>query len=171
MVSSQTAREDFNHRISINSAVPLSFSTRRTFIFGSISQKLIKLCIMQIADDAKCALFEIMKVFRLIFIVYLLVLSVQPCRDLGDSRFSYSKAENGQTMLNGDAPQQETPECSPFCICSCRQVSVTDNFSALSLPKEIAVLTATASLVTSRNDYSRQYPDSIWQPPKFNFTT
>jgi hypothetical protein len=111
-----------------------------------------------------------MKVFCFIFSVYLLVLSVQPCQDLGNGEFSYPETGNEQTLLHdGNAPQQEAHECSPFCICSCRQVSVTYNFSVLSLPKEVAVFAKAGAQVTIQNHYSRQYPDLIWQPPKFNF--
>jgi len=113
-----------------------------------------------------------MRVFCFIFSFYLLLLSVQPCLDFAVRKFSRSQTGNEQTLLHNDGEdtQTETHECSPFCICSCRQVSVKYNFSIFSLPKDIAVLAKSTSPISYQNDYSHQHFDSIWQPPKFNFT-
>ncbi len=112
-----------------------------------------------------------MKVFCFIFSFYLLLLSVQPCQDFAASEFFRPQPGNEQTFLHKDEnTQTETHECSPFCICSCRQVSLKYNFSIFSLLKEIAVFAKSTSQISYQNDYSHQHFDSIWQPPKFNFT-
>ncbi|MCA1623370.1 MAG: hypothetical protein LC768_06840 [Acidobacteria bacterium] len=113
-----------------------------------------------------------MKVFCFIFSVYLLVLSVQPCQDFAASEFSRPQIKNEQTRLysNGENTESESHECSPFCICSCRQVSVTDTISVLSSNKKLAVFTKSAAQISYQNDYSHQPLNFIWQPPKFNFT-
>ncbi|MGI8849068.1 MAG: DUF6660 family protein [Pyrinomonadaceae bacterium] len=113
-----------------------------------------------------------MKVFCFIFSFYLLLLSVQPCQDFAASEFSRPQTGSEQTLLHpsGEDTQTETHECSPFCICSCRQVSVKYDFSIFSLPKEITVFAKLTAQISYQDDYSHQHFDSIWQPPKFNFT-
>jgi len=49
-------------------------------------------------------------------------------------------------------------------------MSVSYNFTALSMPKETAVLINQIPKVETQDNYSNQSLDSIWQPPKFNFT-
>jgi hypothetical protein len=113
-----------------------------------------------------------MRIFSFIFSVYLLLLSVQPCQDFAASEFSYSQSGNEQTRVNDDEDeQQETHECSPFCICSCRQMSVAYNLSTPAQEKETVIFTQRCSKITSQKlIYSNHYLDSIWQPPKYNFT-
>ena len=84
-----------------------------------------------------------MRVFCFIFSFYLLLLSVQPCQDFAASGFSYPQIENEQAQLHneGKDSESESHECSPFCICSCRQVSIIDNFSVLASSEQIAVFT------------------------------
>jgi hypothetical protein len=112
-----------------------------------------------------------MKLFCFIFSFYLLLLSVQPCQDFAAGEFSRPPTGNEQMLLyNDEDTQTETHECSPFCICSCRQVSFKNNFSVFSLSKEIAVFAKLTSQIYYQNNYSHQHLDSIWQPPKFNVT-
>jgi len=112
-----------------------------------------------------------MRVFCLIFSFYLLLLSVQPCRDLAVAGFPQAKIENEQSNLQNheDTEDCETHECSPFCICSCRQVSVTYTFSALAIKQETTTFTKESPKVFFQDNYYHQYFDSIWQPPKSNF--
>jgi hypothetical protein len=115
---------------------------------------------------------EQMRVFCFIFSFYLLLLSVQPCQDFAASRFSYPQIENEQAKLH-DADkdmQSESHECSPFCICSCRQISVADNFSSPLSKVEVAAFAKSTVQIFYRNTYSHQHLNFIWQPPKFNFT-
>jgi len=112
-----------------------------------------------------------MKIFCFILSFYLLLLSVQPCQDFSASQFFDAQTENEQTrLLDCEDTQQETHECSPFCICSCRQMSVKNDFSIFSPPKEIAVFLKYISRISYQNNYSHQHLDFIWQPPKFDFT-
>jgi hypothetical protein len=113
-----------------------------------------------------------MRVFCFIFSLYLLLLSVQPCQDFAASEFPLPQIENERAQLSNDGEntESESHECSPFCICSCRQVSVTDKIPVLSSTEEIAVFTKSSTQITYRSDYSHQHLNSIWQPPKFNFT-
>ncbi|HEX8735354.1 MAG TPA: DUF6660 family protein [Pyrinomonadaceae bacterium] len=111
-----------------------------------------------------------MKAFCFIFSFYLLLLSVQPCQDFEAGGFSDASAEDErQTLvLHGSSgeTEKETHECSPFCICSCRQVSASYNLTVLSIPEAAEAVAATSRANLYQNNYSNQYPNSIWQPPK-----
>jgi hypothetical protein len=115
-----------------------------------------------------------MKAFCFIFTIYLLFLSVQPCQDFESGGFSSASPETGQQKLllsGGDCENEnETHECSPFCICSCRQVSTSYNLTALSVTENSEAVVMNSPAVFYQNNYSNQYLNSIWQPPKFNFT-
>ncbi len=118
-----------------------------------------------------------MKTFRSIFIFvfsfYLLFLSAQPCQDFADGEFSRPQSENEQVRLHDGGErdrESESGECSPFCICSCRQVSANYNFTSLPKAKEAAVFTESTDGISYRSDYLHQPLDSIWQPTKFYFT-
>ncbi len=84
-----------------------------------------------------------MRVFCFIFSFYLLLLSVQSCQDFAAGDFSLSQIKNELSSLNreGENAKSENHKCSPFCICSCRQISITDNINACSSNKEIATFT------------------------------
>jgi hypothetical protein len=113
-----------------------------------------------------------MRIFCFIFSFYLLLLSVQPCQDFVASGFSYLQIENEQAQLqdNSKDSEPESNECSPFCICSCRQVSVGDKIPVLTSSEQIAVITQSTAHFFYQSNYSHQHLNFIWQPPKFNFT-
>jgi hypothetical protein len=107
-----------------------------------------------------------MKFFRVIFAFYLLLLSAQPCRDFAADDFCSLQSENEQTQMRNDRGDSgsESGECSPFCICSCRQAS------ELSLTEAVAVSTRSTRQFSCRSHYSHQPLSFIWQPPKSSFT-
>jgi hypothetical protein len=99
---------------------------------------------------------------------------VQPCQDFapaGESLNPQSESEQARLQDGGEGDRQEdTHECSPFCICSCRQVSTSYNLTVLSMAEEVTAVAAASPAVFYQNNYSNQYLSSIWQPPKFTFT-
>jgi hypothetical protein len=112
-----------------------------------------------------------MRAFCFIFIFYLLFLSAQPCQDLAAGEFARPPMASEQTRLqNNYDSQPESGECSPFCICLCRQISATDDFPVFASRGKTAFLTNAPVPIFYRNDYSHQHLTFIWQPPKFNFT-
>jgi hypothetical protein len=115
-----------------------------------------------------------MKAFCFIFSFYLLFLSVQPCQDFEAGGFSYAPVGNERQAVmqhnSGGETESETHECSPFCICSCRQVSTSYNLVVLSITENTEAVVTTSQANLYQNNYSNQYLNSIWQPPKFNFT-
>lgn len=112
-----------------------------------------------------------MKTFSFIFGLYLLLLSLQPCQDLVADEFLSLQNENELTQLSdyNENTESGTDECSPFCICSCRQTPVADQFFSVLAANELTVFAKTPQN-SYQNDYSHLHLDSIWQPPKFNFT-
>lgn len=113
-----------------------------------------------------------MRVFCFIFSFYLLLMSVQPCQDFATSGFFNPQIENEQTQFHDDGgnSESESHECSPFCICSCRQVPLTDKIPVLSSNEKITVSTKSTYKVFYQSSYSHLHLNFVWQPPKFNFT-
>jgi hypothetical protein len=108
-----------------------------------------------------------MRVFCFIFSIYLLLLSVQPCQDFATSEFSRPQIESEQAQLHNDEnTESESRECSPFCICSCRQVSVADKMPVLASGELLAVFTKSVAGIFYQSNYSHQHLNSIWQPPR-----
>lgn len=112
--------------------------------------------------------FRRMKIFCLSFIVYLLVLSWQPCKDLTTKILSCEANPDIQaTHLENTETTNESDDCSPFCICSCCQISTVYanlNFSVTS--GFVASIEKNSPEISYQNPYSFQNADLIWQPPK-----
>lgn len=115
--------------------------------------------------------FRPMKIFCLSFIFYLLVLSWQPCNDL-TAKFSpcESKSVAETVHLHETETPDEADDCSPFCICSCCQISTVYANLNFSVTSAFVASFENAPESLYQNPYSFQNPDLIWQPPKFNFT-
>jgi len=110
-----------------------------------------------------------MKLFCLIFSLYILLLSFQPCEELtaevnlrGLKTFQQTRIQaNEQTDACGD-------ECSPFCICSCCHFSTVYQFKTFSVTNKITVAAISRPNFSYQNPSYQTYKTSIWQPPKFN---
>lgn len=111
-----------------------------------------------------------MKLFSAIFIIYLAFLAVQPCEDLvARDGFDDHAASVEQTAPQDDCPDSAPDhECSPFCICSCRQMSAMQFDLKAALTPNVKFDRHTISSHVFNNDYSHQFLDTIWQPPKNN---
>ena len=105
-----------------------------------------------------------MKIFTLIFSLYLLGLSCLPC---GDKEECTVKA--GTTIsapINHDKHNQETEHCTPFCTCSCCAASIAfQSMTSYKIPKKIF---PTTKYPVYNISFSSQVSFSIWQPPKNN---
>ncbi|MCY7376986.1 MAG: hypothetical protein LH472_13590 [Pyrinomonadaceae bacterium] len=111
-----------------------------------------------------------MKIFGFTFIVYLLLLSWQPCQDFVVEDVSCSFAENQQSHLHDHRPSEEAGNCSPFCICSCCQTATADTHLTFSVKSRFTISVEKTFKAFYQNNYSQQNLNSIWQPPKSNFT-
>lgn len=103
-----------------------------------------------------------------IFVAYLLVLSVQPCRD---SLLPIdNKGHTIQKVAHLDQQSQDTDshdECSPFCACSCCGSNTVPTIAyslTASFVTEPELVLGEFSLYTS--PYKSHLTYSIWQPPK-----
>lgn len=115
--------------------------------------------------------FRSMKIFCLSFIIYLLVLSWQPCNDLTTKILSCEPNVDIQTNhVHDTEATDEGDDCSPFCICSCCQISTVYAQLNFSVTSAFVASFENAPEISYRNPYSFQNPDPIWQPPKVNFT-
>ena len=104
-----------------------------------------------------------MKTFTLTFIFYILLLLTQPCQDTFAQGTDVSNTENILQPLQ-DEPEPE--DCSPFCICACRQVpSAYQYFTSVDIV-EVTAAAITAPIFEYQNPYTKNFHHSIWQPPK-----
>lgn len=82
-----------------------------------------------------------------------------------------SANDSEQTHLHkGEQSSEETDDCSPLCSCSCCQSSSTTSLLSFAVKSKFTILVKNTPKSLYQNNYSQQYLDSIWQPPKFNFT-
>lgn len=102
------------------------------------------------------------KIRTLIFTIYLLALTVYPCSDAetcADDSPSGSKVE----LASHDHSQDETDQCTPFCICACCSATIRLTVTEVILPAAFHNTTHTIPY-TERPLLTN--PHAIWQPPK-----
>ncbi len=111
-----------------------------------------------------------MRVLTFIFVAYLLVLAVQPCKDGLLPRDN--QWHEIQTVAHLDQSSQDTnnsPDdlCSPFCVCSCCGINSVPNI-VYSVPATTFqnLEKATAEFSQYKSPYESTRSFSIWQPPK-----
>lgn len=109
----------------------------------------------------------IVRVFCFSFIVYLVLLMSQPCKDVV-----------AQASQCGDEPEvsahfessnhQETAEdeCSPYCMCSCCGQAVARNQTSFDTTFDVETTYNAARLTTYSAPNGSLFPTSVWQPPK-----
>ncbi|WP_435226501.1 DUF6660 family protein [Niabella hirudinis] len=107
-----------------------------------------------------------MKFFALIFVVYLLVVSVIPCSD-GYSRCASSGSRVEMTMSH-DHQASHRDICGPFCMCSC--CGATANFAFQLLKVNEAKMPDVKNRKFLPRDFffHSNYYGNIWQPPKIS---
>lgn len=104
-----------------------------------------------------------MKTFTFTLIIYILLLLTQPCQDTFAQGIDISNTDNVQQPLQDDPIPDD---CSPFCICACRQVpSAYRHFTSVDVV-EVTVAAIPATAFEYQNPYTKNFRDSIWQPPK-----
>ena len=105
-----------------------------------------------------------MKTFTFTFIFYILLLLAQPCQD---TFVQVSRNDESETINERQPAEDDTqPEdCSPFCICACRQVPTAYHYFT-SINVEVKGSATRAPAFEYQNPYTKNFHDSIWQPPK-----
>jgi len=105
-----------------------------------------------------------------IFVAYLLVLAVQPCKDNFLPRDN--RGHEVQKVAHLDPSSQDTNGgsndlCSPFCVCSCCGINpVPTIVYSMSATTYQNIEQATAEFSQYTSPYESTRPFSIWQPPK-----
>ena len=104
-----------------------------------------------------------MKLFTLLFNIYLLALAFFPCADVD------SCVEANDTFIsaaqNNKKDHKETENCTPFCICACCAVPIIHQaITANETAKQIFLAVKYPSVKINFPSFSST---AIWQPPKF----
>lgn len=107
------------------------------------------------------------KVLRLILTIYFISLLVMPCSDV-DAQSSSQRAYS-QVSMTEEHPHSDKKDdaCSPFCFCSCCQITVTafKIEPLLEIPSHVQFYYSNKILFHKDNIAYLVY-DHIWQPPK-----
>ncbi|MDE1192707.1 MAG: hypothetical protein PW786_11295 [Arachidicoccus sp.] len=107
-----------------------------------------------------------MRIFAYIFSIYLLALSAVPCRDIYKICPNNTIIKELSQSQNHEANRDDA--CSPFCTCSCCNLSANPKFTFLKI--EITKLIVVSKITFPIQDFSfvSNYYGNIWQPPKMN---
>lgn len=108
-----------------------------------------------------------MKFFSLIFVFGLLFSIWHSCQNLMTTDVSCSVAAE-KINIHDDSESNESEDCSEVCS-NCESAEADINL-ILSVENKFAVLTNKTVENSYQNQYSQNPSDSIWQPPKINFT-
>jgi len=106
------------------------------------------------------------KALRHILTVYFIALLVMPCSDV---KAQYVAGDHSQiSMETKDSHSTDKDDaCSPFCFCSCCQVTVTafKIEPLLNIPSQVPFYFF-QKILFHKNNIAYQVYDHIWQPPK-----
>lgn len=104
--------------------------------------------------------------FWTIFAIYLLFLSALPCADRIECN-DVAKTEITTTENHQDH-KHETENCSPFCICACCGISVTQFNPTVFTSKKVIYFPLQKNYSYYKLNYSSIDFCNIWQPPKLS---
>jgi hypothetical protein len=72
-----------------------------------------------------------------------------------------------ENIISNEIPEQnETDDCSPFCICACCQTTVSHSRFFLPITNQVTQTIAHKPYIFHQNPDEKNYQNSIWQPPK-----
>ncbi|MFN0083341.1 MAG: DUF6660 family protein, partial [Ferruginibacter sp.] len=102
-----------------------------------------------------------MKLFALLFNIYLLALSFFPCADV-DTCIE-SDESHITAGANNKEDHKETENCTPFCICACCAASIIHQaINVNEISKQISLAVKYPSVKINFPSFSSA---TIWQPP------
>lgn len=107
-----------------------------------------------------------MKFLRLILTIYFIALLVMPCSDV---KAKSAKVIDNQSSMNAERSHSEEKDdgCSPFCFCSCCQITITTFKIEPLLDISLQVkFYYSNKILFHKNNIAYQVYDHIWQPPK-----
>ena len=104
-----------------------------------------------------------MKLFTLLFNIYLLALSFFPCADVE----SCVKTNDtfSAVIINNKEDNKDPENCTPFCICACCAVPIINQTALIEINTEQQFFSVNYASIHIH--YLSQSFASIWQPPKF----
>ncbi|MEP7214575.1 MAG: hypothetical protein ABI791_15980 [Acidobacteriota bacterium] len=104
----------------------------------------------------------------LLLIFCVLILVAQTCDEVATASVEASavSAQSNYFQTSVHDPSDTTDKCSPFCICSCRQVpSLQENHAEL--PERVVDPISSREIQPHRvTPHGSSFTESIWQPPK-----
>lgn len=107
-----------------------------------------------------------MKLFTLIFSIYLLVLSCVPCADKDECISNLKKEVPTSASHQHNKKNIENGSCTPFCSCShCPASAFFQSVIKKSAPKLFVLISRYSEYKIS---FSSNKIASIWQPPKLS---
>jgi hypothetical protein len=109
--------------------------------------------------------FCTVKFFTLIFSFYLLALAVMPCSDKDDCNYMSADQSTLATTDHSDH-DNDTENCSPFCLCACCGQSISSTFYPTALYNLTPV--PTQDIPVYNAPFVSEVYLSIWQPPKIS---
>jgi len=109
-----------------------------------------------------------MRFVALIMFVQIFAAVSTPCPDAisSGSMFATGSVRVASDMTAPDEGEDHDDECSPFCICSCRQIPAA-SVTFCEPPKETAMNAPARNVVFERrDDPETTFQKPIWQPPQ-----
>ncbi|HEY8561279.1 MAG TPA: DUF6660 family protein [Pyrinomonadaceae bacterium] len=110
-----------------------------------------------------------MKIFCLVFSLYILFLSVQPCEEMtANIELRADKVSATERTENAEKEDEKSDDCSPFCVCACCHFATADQFETFAIGGQSGAPIISKSIFSYRSPDSQTYKKPVWQPPKFN---
>lgn len=113
----------------------------------------------------KISTFVPMNLLRWILAFYFMALSLMPCEDV------YQPSGSANTALQLSVQESHSKDkgdiCSPLCMCSCCQITVSafKMASLINIPVHVKMYFS-KKILFQKNNFAYQVYDHIWQPPK-----
>ncbi|HLA96232.1 MAG TPA: hypothetical protein VK612_10960 [Pyrinomonadaceae bacterium] len=109
-----------------------------------------------------------MRSISYLLIVYVVFLLTQSCQDIAPrvNEEAWSGNASQQTFLTPTQGEDHSEDCSPFCICSCRQVPNAYQSFSFGVTSGPDARDFAAGSFEYSDPHARTFSGSIWQPPK-----
>lgn len=105
-----------------------------------------------------------MRMFTLLFCIYLLALSVVPCSD------TFMAGQSDKESITFSASHNHTSDntdfCSPFCICNCCSSPVMSKFKASYTTFTKITFVSQLDFPVRELSFISKYAGVIWNPPQ-----
>ncbi|WP_114790605.1 DUF6660 family protein [Niabella yanshanensis] len=109
-----------------------------------------------------------MKLFTLVFSLYLMVVSLLPCSDARNECNSSSGQSQVEQASNHNHQNDHNDICSPFCACTCCNIIAGFALQPIKAIDLKPGLTGTLQYPVHSTFFISAYFGNIWQPPKIN---